>query len=270
MYGQSNIERLKRRKKELGWSNQRVSDESQVPLGTVNKIFSGATKYPRNGTMNAIVNAMGMGYYEMEDYIASATFARETPNYHVSKAVDKKANLKTYYSLPDELRAELIDGKFYYMSPPSMEHQCIMVELVSALHQYFGKNLGRCKVMVAPCDVRLDKDNYTMVQPDIFVLTEKSGFLEDMYCNGAPEMIVEIVSAENPEHDYERKRLKYQQAGVKEYWIVDPVKMRVVVYTFARDVMPIVYTFEDVVKSIVYPDLRIDFRVIAEAIKKLP
>lgn len=265
MYIQSNVERLKKRKKELGWSNQKVAKEANVPVGTVNKIFSGATKYPRNETMHAIIKAMGLGYYDLEDYGMRASVIRETGKYQSGKK-DKRATLKTYYSLPGELRAELIDGSFYYTSIPSMEHQCLMVELVSILHEYFDENRGRCKVLTNPCDVRLDKDNYTMLHPDIFVAADGGKCIADGFYDGAPEMVIEIVSPENPELDYERKREKYQHAGVKEYWIVDPVKQRVVVYVFVRDTMPMIYTFDDEVKSEVYRDLKADFQKIEAAI----
>lgn len=268
MYIQSNVERLKRRKKELGWSNMKVAEEANVPLGTVNKIFSGATKYPRNETMHAIIKAMGLGYYDLEDYHARTALIRETGKYQSGKK-DKRATLKTYYSLPGELRAELIDGRFYYTSNPSMEHQCLMVELLSVLHTYFNENRGRCRVLANPCDVRLNKDNYTMLHPDIFVVADGGKCICDGFYDGAPEMVIEIVSPENPEHDYERKREKYQHAGVKEYWIVDPVKQRVIVYVFVRDEMPMIYTFDDEVESGIYLDLKADFRKIEEAIGKV-
>lgn len=263
MYIRSNIDKLKMRKKELGWSNAKVAEEANVPIGTVNKIFSGATKYPRNETINAIIKAMGMGYYDMEEYQEQNALIRETGAYNKG-AKDKRATLKTYYSIPGEIRTELIDGKFYYTSSPSYKHQCVLVEIMAVLYQYFDENQGRCKVFITPCDVRLDKDNYTMVHPDVFVVADYGKCIQYNYCDGPPEFIVEIVSPGNPEHVYERKRVKYQNAGVKEYWIVDPMKERVVVYAFVRDFMPMIYTFNDEVESSIYSDLKVNFLKIKE------
>lgn len=257
----SNMEKLKKRKKELGWTNQKLSEESGIPVGTLNKIFNGATRYPRDKTVEALVRAMGLDYYEIEDFGAGLSVIRETGAYQTMKK-DSRATVDTYYSLPDELRVELIDGKFYYMSAPTLRHQDLLMTLSAALYNYFRSKKGNCRVFAAPCDVRLDCDEYTMLEPDIFVVCGKEKLVNGAYCEGAPDFVIEIVSSPNPKHDYELKRYKYQNAGVKEYWIVDPLKMRIVVYVFVRDEIPAVYTFEDKVRPYLYPDLEIDFEQI--------
>ena len=150
------------------------------------------------------------------------------------------------------------------MSAPSLRHQSIVVALSAELYNYFALKKKKYRVFTSFCDVRLDGDEYTMVEPDIFVVQGKEQFANGAYCMGAPEFVVEIVSLSSSKHDYELKRYKYQNAGVKEYWIVDPIKMRVVVYAFAKDTVPAVYTFEDRVKPYLYPDLEIDFERIGK------
>ena len=65
MYIKSSIEEMKNRKRELGWTNQKLADQAGIPVGTLNKIFSGMTRYPRDKTMNALIQALGMDYYTM-------------------------------------------------------------------------------------------------------------------------------------------------------------------------------------------------------------
>lgn len=263
MYLKPNIAKLKQRKRELGWTNQRLAKESGVPVGTLNKIFNGSTRYPRDETVDALARAMGLDYYELQASEADSAVIRETGIYKTVKK-EGRATLDTYYSLPDELRAELIDGKLYYVSAPSLRHQSIVVALSAELYNYFALKKKKYRVFASFCDVRLDGDEYTMVEPDIFVVQGKEQFANGAYCMGAPEFVVEIVSLSSSKHDYELKRYKYQNAGVKEYWIVDPIKMRVVVYAFAKDTVPAVYTFEDRVKPYLYPDLEIDFERIGK------
>jgi Uma2 family endonuclease len=127
-----------------------------------------------------------------------------------------------YAEWDDGNRYELIDGVPYMMSSPSLAHQEILVELVGQLRELLkGKP---CKVLMAPFDVCLnaagDRDN-TVVQPDLMVICDKSK-LDGKRCDGAPDMVAEILSPSNPNHDRVKKFNKYLQAGIREYWIVDP------------------------------------------------
>ena len=103
MYLKPNIEKLKHRKKELGWTNQRLAKESGVPAGTLNKIFNGTTRYPRDETVKAMVKAMGMDFYELDNFGTFAALVQETGVYQATRK-ENRATLDTYYSLPDELR----------------------------------------------------------------------------------------------------------------------------------------------------------------------
>ena len=136
-----------------------------------------------------------------------------------------------YASWDDDNRYELIDGVVYMMSPaPSQEHQRIIVEIAAQLWVFLkGKP---CKVFAAPFDVCLnaagDKDK-TVVQPDIVVVCDKSK-LDGKRCNGAPDMAVEILSPSTSKKDKVLKFDKYREAGVREYWIVDPEDKTIHVY----------------------------------------
>lgn len=84
MYIKSSIEEMKNRKRELGWTNQKLADQAGIPVGTLNKIFSGMTRYPRDKTMNALIQALGMDYYTMGGSI-ELSVAREQGVYQSGK-----------------------------------------------------------------------------------------------------------------------------------------------------------------------------------------
>jgi Uma2 family endonuclease len=95
------------------------------------------------------------------------------------------------------------------------------------------------------------------VSPDISVVCDKSK-LTEITCNGAPDWIIEIVSPSSIKMDYFFKLFKYVESGVREYWIVDPSKEIVRVYSFEKMDMN-EYTFKDKIKAGIYEDLEIDF-----------
>lgn len=161
------------------------------------------------------------------------------------------------YDLPDGERAELIDGKIYYMAPPSRKHQRLTVELSTIINNYIKSNHGSCEVDIAPFAVFLSEDDKNYVEPDISVICDPRK-LNDKGCVGAPDWIIEIVSPGSRRMDYSIKLFKYRTAGVREYWIVDSEKNRITVYDLEHEDMS-EYTFADTVKAGIYTDLSIDF-----------
>ena len=120
-----------------------------------------------------------------------------------------------------EPRVERIGGTVYAMSSPGYRHQIILGRLFGQLDSQLDKH--GCSPVIAPFDVHplYDLgDEYTLVQPDLFIFCDKSKLKENRY-NGAPRFIIEILSA-NRSHDMVTKLNLYQKAGVQEYWIVDP------------------------------------------------
>ena len=144
--------------------------------------------------------------------------------------------IKDIYALPDGERAELIDGKIYYMAPPSWKHQRISGYLYNEIYNYIKENKGECEVLAAPFAVFLNDDDINYVEPDISVICDSSK-LDEKGCHGAPDWIIEIVSPSSKPRDYMTKLFKYRTAGVREYWIVDPTKQMISVYAFESDTM---------------------------------
>ena len=147
---------------------------------------------------------------------------------------EKIYTIKDIYSLPDGERAELIDGKIYYMAPPGRNHQRISIFLSRVIGNYIEENGGKCEIYAAPFAVFLDENDINYLEPDISVICDTSK-LDEKGCHGAPDWIIEIVSPGSKPRDYMTKLFKYRMAGVREYWIVDPEKQRVMVYGFEND-----------------------------------
>ena len=171
--------------------------------------------------------------------------------------------LEQYESLPEEQRTEVFDGVIYNLASPSQEHQTISIELSTILNTYIKGKKGTCRVFHAPFDVKLSDQPLTIVQPDLMIICDKKK-LDGKRCNGAPDFIIEIVSPGNPADDYIRKLYYYKNAGVREYWIVDPRRKIVTVNYFEGDVLNLQYSFDSVIKVNIYEDLLIDFSEIAD------
>ena len=133
----------------------------------------------------------------------------------------KRYTYEDYCSWDDDKRWELIDGVPYAMSAPSQAHQEILSILNYLLYDFLKDK--PCKVLPAPFDVRLNADTFddTVVQPDLLVVCDLEK-LDSKSCVGAPDMVIEILSPSTTMRDMVLKSRKYLQAGVREYWIVDP------------------------------------------------
>ena len=179
----------------------------------------------------------------------------------------KTYTYKDYLACDEGERIEIIDGEIINMSPaPSRIHQEIIMEISYKIRQYIENNKGPCKVYPAPFDVILKNDtedllnSKNIVQPDISVICDKNK-LTDKGCTGSPDMIVEVVSPHNPSTDYVKKLNLYEKCKVKEYWIVNPIRKNISVYTLTDTGYdsPMYYTFQDKVKVNIYENLEIDF-----------
>jgi len=103
------------------------------------------------------------------------------------------------------------------------------------------------------------EEKRTIVEPDISVICDRNK-LTERGCTGAPDWIIEIISPGNSSHDYIRKLNLYADAGVREYWIVNPINNTVLVYYLEESKFEVSsYTFQDKIKVNIYDDLWIDF-----------
>ena len=164
----------------------------------------------------------------------------------VSEAA-RKYTYEDYMNSDDDIRFELIDGVMYMMATPSWIHQSIIGELYVQLYSFLKDK--PCKVFFAPLSVCLSigEGADTVLEPDLFVLCDKSQLFSNG-CNGAPDMVVEILSPSSIRHDRVRKLRVYQNAGVREYWIVDPDSNSVSVHVMENGrLITSIYSGDDIV-----------------------
>ena len=136
-----------------------------------------------------------------------------------------------------EERVELIRGKVFRMSPaPNVSHQTINANLAFLIAKLFWDK--SCMFFSAPFDVRLPVPNAqkdtTVVQPDMCIICDLEKIADNRACNGAPDLVAEIISPSNSKHDMKTKFELYEASGVKEYWIVQPEERMVLLYTLVN------------------------------------
>ena len=205
---------------------------------------------------------------ECENGDAGGHFVCETSAYEVRKS-QGEYTIEDYYCLSDDDRKELIDGVFYDMASPSHIHQFLAAEIYRSIGNFIEKKKGMCFPFIAPLDVQLDRDDKTMVQPDVMILCDRNKLKSGRIC-GAPDFVVEVLSPATSKKDRFIKLMKYENAGVREYWIVAPDKKRVFVYRFDRDAATEMYTFSDTVAIRIFDEpCEVDFKGIYEKMQIL-
>ena len=296
------IEAMREKKKEYGFSYGEIAKRSGLPLGTVQKVLGGYTKSPRRETLAALA---GFLLPEQDLFLEQAhnsgtisvpvkspqesrrqyhyTVPEEEPLYlrdgapaYVTGLPEGKKQgqytIEDRNALPEDHPSELIDGVIYNMASPALRHQSISGAIYRQLWNYVDSQGGDCIPFIAPTDVRLDRDERTMVVPDVFVICQPDDdrMDNDKYINGAPDLIIEVLSPSTRRKDMFTKLYKYEEAGVREYWIVDPNKEKVIVYIFGEESDVSLYRFDSEVPVGIYQGkCRIDFQRVVRDLKRL-
>ncbi len=186
-------------------------------------------------------------------------------------------DLNGYYTYQDYLtwqfkeRVELIKGYIFKMSPaPNVKHQKISSNLHGLIWSFLrNKN---CHAFSAPFDVRLpvslkEGKSDTVVQPDIVVICDERK-LDEQGCNGAPDIVVEILSPGNSSREMKDKFELYEASGVLEYWIVDPEHQDVVIYSPNKEGVYFgsrPYVIGDILNTSLLPGLVIDVKEVFDS-----
>ena len=183
---------------------------------------------------------------------------------------NERYTYKDYLAWPEEERWELIDGLPYMQATPSRIHQKISGELFLQIGNYLrGKT---CEVYHAPFCVRLQKaeesedDVTTVVEPDITIVCDQTK-LDNKGCKGSPDLIMEIISDSTGRRDKLDKFNKYENAGVTEYWIVEPGDKLVSVFKLGENKRygrPEIYTDNDIINVEMFSGLAIDLKPVFE------
>ncbi len=189
-----------------------------------------------------------------------------------SQQENKKYTFADYLAWPENERWEIIDGVPIMPAAPTWQHQAISRELLTQFNNYLKDK--SCQVFASPFDLRLpetnEKDEETtfVVQPDILVVCDKDGLKGTGYY-GTPTLVIEITSPSTSRNDKVWKFNRYEQAGVKEYWIVEPDGKFISVFTLLpnnRYGRPESYIETEVVEVSIFPDFTVDLKPIFEKI----
>lgn len=183
--------------------------------------------------------------------------------YQVGKA-QGDFTIDDYYHIPEDKRVELIDGVFFDMAAPGIVHQYIVGEIFAEFRNFIRENNGSCVPFISPIAVRLNCDDRTMVEPDFIVVCNRDR-LQDKVVFGVPDFVAEVLSPSTRKKDMYLKLMKYADAGVREYWIIDPEHRHVIVYDLERQTEPMIYGFEETIPVKIFDEkLKIDFRRVCE------
>ncbi|WP_026664793.1 Uma2 family endonuclease [Butyrivibrio sp. FC2001] len=277
------IDEMNKIKETRGYSFTQLSDYTGVPVVTLQRIFTGATKSPRKATLDAIEKVLkgdesifsGKAYSYGEkssvsysDYEGKSGMLLENePVYGAKK--NGEYTVADYYALPDDKRVELIDGYFYDMTAPRTIHQIICDLVFNSIYNFIRENKGSCIPISSPIDVQLDCDDKTMVQPDIIIVCDEDK-IKDRVVFGAPDLIIEILSPSTRRKDMFVKTDKYCNAGVKEYWMIDPKKKILIAYNFSdEDVVPVIVPLKGEFAMFMYDGkLKVNLDEIAQMIDR--
>ena len=220
------IEEMRKKKRELGYTNQMIAERTGIPLSTVQKIFAGATTSPRRDTIAALEKLLAPDTGRYGEFGTDTPLLRESvPAYggksfrsgiDGSQALKSGAGpytLKDYLELPEDKRVELIDGVFYDMAAPTTIHQSIAGYLHKKFLDHVLEHKGPCFPFISPVDVQLDCDDKTVIQPDVLVVCDRSKYRNGRVF-GAPDLVVEVLSPSSRKKDMQIKLAKYYNAGV--------------------------------------------------------
>lgn len=249
------LEEMRYAKLVLGLNDVEIAERAELTVEEVKHILDEV------GIRDNVIREP-LAYNREEPYPGNVQF------YQMSKR-QGEFTVEDWYNFPEDMWVELIDGVIYDVNSPSIKHQVIDTQLFSALHQYIAEKGGDCVPLVAPVSVQLDADDKTMVVPDFLVVCNRDLITENCIV-GAPDFVAEILSRSSKTRDRIVKLRKYREAGVREYWIIDPWKRAVSVYFFEEEGIVRIYGFEDKIPVRIYGgDCVVDFKPIGEYIDKI-
>lgn len=262
------IKEMNERRKELGYSYEKLAELSGVPMGTVQKVLGGITKSPRYETLNALEKVLKPLEDNTDWSMVTGVHAPMAPY----GAVKRKYSISEFYELTGEEKCELIDGVIYDMSAAKSIHQMLCTQIANILFNYVKEKKGQCLVFATSPNIEIDgaeeDGGNSVVLPDVVVLCDRDK-LKRGNVVGAPDFVVEVLSPSTQKKDKTLKLQKYLNAGVREYWIVDPRKKNIVVYAYdgEDDYDIFLYTFENEVPvHIFHNECKMNFKEIYDYI----
>ena len=250
------IDEMQKIRKERGYSIALLAEYTGVPAGTLTKIFSGVTKRPRTSTLLAIEKVLkdDGGHYagKTSDYDLRSrkeqtpAMVRDGPeagayrsyegglHSYVDCDVPGPYRVSDMEELPEETRAELINGHLFYLESPTLIHQEIISSVFLAFANHIRAKKKRCKVLMAPMDVQICRDDMHLFQPDLMVVCDPEKVSMKRIV-GAPDFVLEVLSPASRRKDLIDKTVWYEKAGVRELWFIDPDRKKLQIYDWTKE-----------------------------------
>ena len=284
------IKSLKERKKALKLTTADLAYLAGLPVSTVSKIMTGETKNPSFATIERIDSVLYQEELDvrLNAYIrALQEYVQNTPYEEVdqdkfeaeyrkknnlsddpipfavpkdSKAFienalapkrDMRVSYKDIMKFEEKRPIELLFGTVIYNEGPTYQHQLVVQNVGRILDNYIYNNRGKCKMFNVGVNVFLCEDEYTLLCPDIVINCEES-LVTELGINGAPDFVAEVTSPSTRGRDYKDKMYAYLRYGVREYWIIDLQKERVITYINGEPLMTYIYSFDDEIPVHIY------------------
>lgn len=270
-------EQLVEAKRRTGYTTAQISEKTDIPVGTLNKLFSGVTKNPRRDTILALerffieddgwLGKKGDVYYENKG--DGAYYVHQgSASYDMNFKPQGSYTIEDYKSLPEGVRMELIDGCMYTMESPTFTHQIMTHEFYRQVSEYIEKKKGNCFVTNMSIDVYLNEGDNSAVVPDLFILCDRSKMKEDGV-HGAPDFILEVISKSGKGRDLYAKMMKYFNSGVREYWVIDPIDKVIYEFDFENQIPMDIRPLTGKKKMRIYNgELEIDLDKVVQAASK--
>lgn len=178
-----------------------------------------------------------------------------------------------YLQWPDSMRSEIIEGKIFDMTPaPGTMHQETLLNLATIFKAFLAD--GKCRVFIAPFDVRLAEKKEAgltcsnVVQPDISIICDPNK-IDEKGCVGSPDLVVEILSPSTSSKDQIRKRRLYERHGVSEYWLIHPTERYAHILALKDGKYELIGVFDDeeTLESKIFAGLTVKFAEILPVLK---
>lgn len=263
------VEDIRAKKKELKLTTADIANSTELPVSTVSKIMTGETKNPsyitierinkfiekkeRNSRVEAYLKLLRKYMEEHSDevvdqykffcdYSEEYPFHKEHPT--MGATLDDIRNIESRY-------VELINGFIKYKDVPKMNHHIIVQRLGRTIDKYIDDNHGTSIMYSSGIGVRFKFDESNYFISDIVVICDKD-IMDSEGILGAPDWVIEVTAPDTRTVDYKDKMHKYMCEGVREYWIIDTDKERVVVHINGEPMMTYIYSFSDEIPVNIY------------------
>ncbi|MBQ9420844.1 MAG: Uma2 family endonuclease [Lachnospiraceae bacterium] len=252
------IEKMQQIREARGISIAQLAEYTGVPVGTLTKIFAGVTKRPRPATLQAIERVLtgdpdrysgrAAGYEarslkdDTSPFMVSdgadagvySTISGELNSFNGDCDIPGPYRVSDIEKLPEDVRAELINGHLFYLESPTVVHQRIVSTVFFEFESHIRAKKKKCLALMAPTDVQIMQDDMHIFQPDLLVVC-KHDRITKKRIYGAPDFVLEVLSPSTRRKDLIDKTVWYEKAGVRELWFIDPDRKKLQIYDWTKE-----------------------------------